>query len=47
MIVLNIIICFAIIYYISRVMDLAIQLWQHMPLTEEPSTPLYITKVIE
>ena len=45
--IFNILICFLAVFYISGFINFIIDLWQNMPLKEEPSTPIYITKVIE
>ena len=42
--ILNILILFLIVFYLSKLIDLSIKLWQTLPIQEEPSTPIYITK---
>lgn len=42
--ILNILILFLIVFYLSKLINLGIKLWQALPIKEEPSTPLYISK---
>jgi len=42
--ILNILILFLIVFYLSKLLDFGIKLWQALPIKEEPSTPIYITK---
>lgn len=42
---LKIIVCLVIVFYISKVLNIAINLWQQLPIKEvERDHPLYITK---
>jgi len=43
----NILICFLIIFYLSKLLDFSIKLWQVLPIKEEKSVPIYITKEIK
>lgn len=45
--ILNILILFLIVCYLSKLLDLSIKLWQLLPIEEESSTPIYITKEIK
>lgn len=47
MIFLKIFITFTVVFNFSFIMHLIIEIWQDMPIKEERSTPIYITKVIE
>lgn len=42
--ILSILILFLIVFYFSKLMDIGIKLWQILPIREESSTPIYITK---
>jgi len=42
--ILSILILFLVVFYLSKLLDLSIKLWQLLPIKEEPSTPIYITK---
>lgn len=45
---LKIIFLCLIVFYLSKIIDFAIKIWQALPIKEEKrSTPIYITKVIE
>lgn len=44
--ILNILILFLIVFYLSKLINLGVKLWQALPIKEEPSTPLYISKEI-
>lgn len=42
---LKFLICLLVVFYISKILNFAINLWQEMPLKEvKKSHPLYITK---
>lgn len=41
---MKVILTFLIVGYVSVVINFIVKLWQAMPLKEEPSTPIYITK---
>ena len=45
--IFNIILTLATVFYVSKIINFSINLWQNMPIKEERSTPIYITKVIE
>ena len=45
--ILNIFVCFAIVLYLSTSIDFGVKLWQTMPIKEERSCPIYITKEIK
>ena len=45
--ILNILILFLIVFYLSKLLDFSIKLWQVLPIKEEASTPIYITKEIK
>lgn len=42
-----IIICIVTVWYCSKILNIGINLWQSLPLEEEKSTPIYITKEIK
>lgn len=46
MIVLKILACFIIVFYLSKIIDFSAKIWQALPIKEERSTPIYITKEI-
>lgn len=39
-----IIICLITVWYCSKIFNIGINLWQNLPLKEEKSIPVYITK---
>lgn len=45
--IFNILICFLVVFYIANIVNIGVQIWQAMPIKEEPSTPIYITKELE
>ena len=45
--ILNILILFLIVFYLSKLLNFSIKLWQDLPIKEEASTPIYITKEIK
>lgn len=45
---LKFLICLLVVFYISKILNFTINLWQEMPLEEEKrSHPLYITKELK
>lgn len=45
--ILNILILFLIVFYFSKLIDFGVELWQVLPIKEEASVPIYITKEIK
>lgn len=45
--ILNILILFLIVFYLSKLIDFGVELWQALPIKEEKSIPIYITKEIK
>lgn len=45
--IFDILICFLTVFYIANIVHIGIEMWQVLPIKEERSTPIYITKVIE
>lgn len=45
--IFNIILVFATVFCLSLIINDLIFIWQNMPLKEEKSTPIYITKEIK
>ena len=42
--ILNILFCFLAVFYIASIVNIGVQVLQAVPIKEEPSTPIYITK---
>lgn len=42
----NILICYLTVFYLSKIIDFSVKIWQALPIKEERSTPIYITKEI-
>lgn len=40
----NILLCFLVVFYIANVINIGVKLWEIVPIKEESSTPIYITK---
>ena len=45
--ILYIILCLFAVFFIGNYINTAVELWQALPIKEEKSTPIYLTKVIE
>ena len=45
--ILYIILCLFVVFLIGKYINIAVELWQVLPIKEEKSTPIYLTKVIE
>lgn len=44
---MNILICLITVFCISYIINFGVKVWQMLPIEEEKSTPIYITKDIE
>lgn len=44
---MDILICLVVVFYISHIINFGVKVWQVLPIEEEKSTPIYITKDIE
>lgn len=44
---MKILICLIVVFYISHIINFGVKVWQALPIEEERSTPIYITKEIE
>lgn len=45
--IFKIILCCLWVFYFAKIINFIVKIWQAMPIKEERSTPIYITKVIE
>ena len=41
---IKVIICFLVVFYISKILNYAIKMWQALPIKEVYESPFYITK---
>ena len=45
--IFKIILCCLLVFYFAKIINFIVKIWQAIPVKEERSTPIYITKVIE